>query len=264
MSCTSRMNQALQCPVKLLLDRESKHIIFSDCHRGQGNANDNFLKNQNLYFSALEYYEQLGFHYIELGDGEELWENRNIEDIKECYRHIYWKFDCFKMNQKMTKIYGNHDHELREECHDSVLLCNREGGRDIAMVHGHQADFFNSVCWRLARFLVRYLWQPLEYFGVNNPTNAAKNNKKVMNYEHCMEKYANDHQIYLLAGHSHRPYLKKDELYLNAGSCIHPRCITGIEVTNMQLTLVKWAIATHPDRTLYVQRKELAGPFMIH
>ena len=51
---------------------------MSDCHRGQGTEGDNFLKNQNLFLGALEYYNHRGFIYIELGDGDELCENRKI------------------------------------------------------------------------------------------------------------------------------------------------------------------------------------------
>ncbi len=33
-------------------------------------------------------------------------------------------------------------------------------------------------------------------------------------------------------------------------SCVHPYGITGIEITDMQLTLVKWKMATRPDLSL--------------
>lgn len=49
-------------------------------------------------------------------------------------------------------------------------------------------------------------------------------------------------------------------LYLNAGSCVHPYGITGIEITDMQLTLVKWKMATRPDLSLFVAREVLIGP----
>ena len=47
-------------------DSQSRLVIMSDCHRGQGNAADNFLANQVVCFGALEYYYQNGFTYIEL------------------------------------------------------------------------------------------------------------------------------------------------------------------------------------------------------
>lgn len=71
----------------------------------------------------------------------------------------------------------------------SAILENKENGRNICMMHGHQADFFNSVCWKLSRFLVRYLWKPLEKNGFNDPTSAARNNKKAQKYEKCLKDW---------------------------------------------------------------------------
>lgn len=62
-----------------------KDIIFSDCHRGVGNASDNFIKNEFIYLAALRYYFFKDFIYLELGDGDELWENRSFEDIKDMH-----------------------------------------------------------------------------------------------------------------------------------------------------------------------------------
>jgi hypothetical protein len=44
---------------------------------------------------------------------------------------------------------------------------------------------------------------------------------------------------------------KADNSYYNTGSCVHPRCITGIEITgsgkDMAITLIKWGYAVQPD-----------------
>ncbi len=41
---------------------------------------------------------------------------------------------------------------------------------------------------------------------------------------------------------------------------MHPGCITAIEVEAMQMTLVKWRLATRQDMSLYVMREVLEGP----
>ena len=41
---------------------------------------------------------------------------------------------------------------------------------------------------------------------------------------------------------------------------VHPQCITGLEIENNAITLVKWAISTTPDRLLYIERQVLDGP----
>mgnify|MGYP000394021168 CR=1 FL=1 len=74
MGYETRISKAFEGALKLPLSDNSKYVLFSDCHRGVGTSNDNFLKNQHLYFAALQHYYQNNFTYIELGDGDELWE----------------------------------------------------------------------------------------------------------------------------------------------------------------------------------------------
>mgnify|MGYP001109064944 FL=1 len=157
MGCKRRIDRALKNALQLPLNACSRYVIMSDCHRGEGTMNDNFLKNQNLYYAALNCYRERGFFYVELGDGEELWENRSVSRIRNCHEDVYCLFLELEREGRIVRLYGNHDMELAKTLPEAVLLKNREGGHDVAMLHGHQADFFNCVCWRLARFLVRYL-----------------------------------------------------------------------------------------------------------
>ena len=85
-----RLNKVYQNASILSYDQNSKLILMSDCHRGQGNAGDNFLANQTLYYGAMEYYLENGFTYIELGDGDELWENRKMKPIVEVHSDAFW------------------------------------------------------------------------------------------------------------------------------------------------------------------------------
>jgi hypothetical protein len=54
---------------------------MSDMHRGNGTGADDFAHNSLLYKCALGYYLENDFTYIELGDAEELWENRGVDQI---------------------------------------------------------------------------------------------------------------------------------------------------------------------------------------
>ena len=74
MSADSRLDRAFGHAPVLPLSEHSRYVLFSDCHRGTGTSGDNFLKNQHLYFAALQYYLERNYTYIELGDGDELWE----------------------------------------------------------------------------------------------------------------------------------------------------------------------------------------------
>lgn len=268
MSSSSRIDHAFSRAPVLTLSPHDNYVLFSDCHRGNGTSGDNFLKNQNLYFAALNYYYRRGFSYIELGDGDELWENRNFSTIKEIHSNVFWLLARFYEEKRLWMLYGNHDME-KQNLHPFSDCCFYEGlrlrdtvlDRDLYLTHGHQADFFNSRLWRLSRFLVRYLWRPLEEFGVLDPTSAAKNYKVKHKTERRLQGWAREHDRILITGHTHRPVLgSKESPYFNTGSCVHPRCITCIEITNRSLTLVKWTLATREDRTLYVAREPLAKP----
>ena len=48
MSYMSRLNRDFQKAPRLELSDASRYILMSDCRRGNGTANDNFLKNRNI------------------------------------------------------------------------------------------------------------------------------------------------------------------------------------------------------------------------
>ena len=269
---------------------ESQWIMFSDCHRGVGTSNDNFLKNQHLYFAALQHYYQNNFTYIELGDGDELWENRSFDRILEIHSNVFWLLSQFYYQKRLYLLYGNHDIVKQNssfatlkckayycdatQCYlplfpgitfqSGIILWDKNHKKDIYLTHGHQADFFNSTLWKTARFLVRYVWGPLEQIGFSNPTSAARNHTRKQKIEERLTRWAKNENHILITGHTHRPMLgTKDSPYFNTGSCVHPRCITCIEIEHRCLTLVKWCLDIHEDMSLYVSREELAGPICV-
>lgn len=284
MSYTSRLTHAFQNAPILPLGPCSRYVLFSDCHRGNGTWGDNFLKNQNLYFTALKHYYAQGYTYIELGDGDELWENRRMSQIIEIHNNVFWLLSLFYRQGRLYLLYGNHDMEKKRPgysdqvcnsyfCTDSqcrqplfpgltfyegVILEQRGQGQRLYLTHGHQADPLNSTFWRLARFLVRYFWQPLEHFGVLDPTSAAKNYTHKDRVEQHLTDYAQKTGHILITGHTHRPSLSADTPYFNTGSCVHPRCITCLEIMGDIITLVKWACDTRKANTLFVNREVLS------
>ncbi|MDE6963488.1 MAG: serine/threonine protein phosphatase, partial [Lachnospiraceae bacterium] len=114
MSYDSRLSRAFQNAPVLPLNMRSRYVLISDCHRGSGNSNDNFLKNQNLYFTALKHYYECGFTYIELGDGDELWENRKMSQIIEIHNNVFWLLSLFFKAGRLYMMYGNHDMEKKK------------------------------------------------------------------------------------------------------------------------------------------------------
>lgn len=108
-----QLDQAFQDAAVLPLSASSRYTLFSDCHRGNGLTGDNFLKNQHLYAAALRYYYENDFTYIELGDGDELWENRSFTAIKEAHATTFQMLARFYEDQRLYLLYGNHDMSKR-------------------------------------------------------------------------------------------------------------------------------------------------------
>ncbi|MDD5018636.1 MAG: metallophosphoesterase family protein [Eubacteriales bacterium] len=268
------------------IDDSSKFVLISDCHRGDGGHADTFLKNRHIYYAAIRHYYKQGYAYIELGDGDELWENRALSDIIYAHKDVFWLLSDFYRQGRLYFICGNHDivkydrrfaprslyyyfdtrqNEQRAlfpgiRVHEGLVL--RHAGGDILLIHGHQADLWGTQLWRLGRFLVRYFWKPLETFGVNDPTSAAKNYRRKKAVETRLTRWARANNTMLIAGHTHRPMFPDpgQPLYFNDGSCVHPRCITAIEISGGDIRLVKWEVTVQDDGTLCIGRETVAGP----
>jgi len=281
MSALKRLTKAYHAAHTIRIDDTSKIVLMSDCHRGDGSWADNLAQNENIYYAALNEYFNNGFTYIELGDGDELWEQSNLYLIAEAHKDTFQLLQRFYRQKRLYMLYGNHDMDKRSLCrhlnrcvkqnlplfenlqpHESLVLEYSQTANRILLIHGHQADFFNDRLWKLARFLVRYLWRPLEAFGFKDPTSPAKNNKRKSSVEATLSKWAQKEKHMLIAGHTHRPVFPDIglPLYFNDGSCVHPRCITAIEILGGSIALVKWRIATTKESILYVKKDIMAGP----
>jgi predicted phosphodiesterase len=201
---------------------------------------------------------------------------------------VFWILSKFFNEGRFYCIFGNHDivkkdkkfvkenlfqyFDERQEkyvplfkdikIHEGLILKYSKTGDKIFLIHGHQVDRLNDDFWRLSRALVRYLLRPLEYYGMNDPTSAAKNNSKKHMVERKLTEWVIREKQMLIAGHTHRPMFPKvgEPPYFNDGSSVHPRCITAIEIIDGNMLLVKWSVKTKNDGTLFVGREILAGP----
>ena len=284
-----RISQVFQNAAEIPFNDHSKIVIMSDCHRGDGSYADNFAHNQNLFFAALTQYYHQGYTYIELGDGDELWENNKISKPLEVYDHVYWLLSKFYKEARFYMMFGNHDivkgkksDSFRNQLircdgepdglcysifpgilfHDGLILRHTDQDLKLFLLHGHQADFFNDRLWWLSCFLVRFLWRPLELLGVKNPTSAATSPKRKKSVERKLIRWVEMQNQPLIAGHTHRSVFPKtgEACYFNDGSCVHPRCITALEIIGGSIQLVKWSYKTKLDGTVYVGKDVLGGP----
>ena len=284
---------------RLSLSDTPKLIVLSDVHRGDGAGSDDFAHNSLIYGHALGWYFKEGFTYIELGDAEELWEQKSFDQIYIAHTSIYEKLRPFHDQGRYIKVWGNHDLKWEEDpapleklfahirVYEAVLLNDT-----ILLWHGHQAD---PKCrdhgGRFSKFFVRRFWPYMQKCGFKDPTRAASNPGRCNAVDRTLQRWAK--QSYkgiekIVAGHTHRPVfenlsltermylqsnistpgvrmkLKPDPTYYNTGSCVHPRCITGIEITEEnnepKFTLIKWSYVVDPaigvlriDRTVLQQ-----------
>jgi len=284
-----RLNRAYQNAKVISFHEDDKFIFFSDCHRGDNSFADDFANNRNIYFHALNHYFREGYQYCELGDGDELWENRRFESIFEAHKNVFELLKQFHLQNRLHMVWGNHDmvyrnahfvkkhlskyfepidgakHELFEGItyHEALVLKHADTGQEIFCTHGHQADWWNYNFWRIGRFLVRVLWKPLQVWGIPDPTSPAKNYKELIRIEKRIKRWILNNGLRItIAGHTHRPRFPEPRQipFFNDGSCVHPRSITGIELVKGEISLIKWHIDTKPDGTLQIVKVLLEGP----
>lgn len=288
-SSKKRLYKAYKHAKIIPFDDSSKFILFSDCHRGDNSFADDFANNRNIYFHALKHYFSRGFHYCELGDGDELWENLTFNSIFEAHKNVYLLMKQFYEQERLHMIWGNHDMVYRNpnyvekhlstyfdpvlakdtslfcniKYHEGILLKHKTTQQEVFLTHGHQADWWNYTFWRFSRFMVRVLWKPLNVMGIADPTSPAKNYKEMIKVERRIKKWIVENgNLITIVGHTHRPRFPEpgDIAFFNDGSCVHPRSITGIEIENGTISLIKWYIDTTEGGTLQIVRVLLEGP----
>jgi len=289
MSSQTRITRAYDTARRISFNNESKFIIFSDVHRGDNSFADDFASNRNTYVHALNHYFKEGFTYCELGDGDELWENLEFDTIFDAHKNIFFLLKRFYNKGRLFRVVGNHDMVYSKPKYvkkylstyfdkvtgkdeplfpditftEGIILEHEKTHQEIFMLHGHQADWRNYVAWKFNRFMVLALWRQLQIFGIFDPTSPAKNFKELIKVERRTKKWIKENgNILTIIGHTHRPRFPEpgETPFFNDGSCVHPRSITGIEIENGEISLIKWHIATTDSGTLKVVRKLLEGP----
>ncbi|WP_178986726.1 metallophosphoesterase family protein [Winogradskyella helgolandensis] len=289
MSSKTRLDRAYNTAKRLKFDDTSKIILFSDCHRGDNSFADDFANNRNIYFHALRHYFLEGFSYCELGDGDELWENLSFESIFSAHKNVYMLMKQFHDENRLHMIWGNHDMVYRDpkyvekhlntffdpktgndedlfcdiKYHEGIILEHSDTNQELFLTHGHQADWWNFLFWKWSRFMVRILWKPLNVMGIADPTSPAKNYTELIKIEKRTKRWIiENNNLITIVGHTHRPRFPEpgDIAYFNDGSCVHPRSITGLEIENGEISLIKWQIITSEDGNLKIDRFLLEGP----
>ncbi|MBC5627082.1 metallophosphoesterase [Clostridium sp. NSJ-49] len=273
-------------------DDSSKLVFISDVHRGDGTYFDSLLPNANIYITALKYYLRNGYTYIEVGDGDELWKNKNFNEIAYTYEEVFKIFNKYKKKDNIYIIYGNHDiikrnKKFKDIQENALKKIGADYGREFLkfiediefypglnmlytplnekflVTHGNQMDFGNNELWFVSRFLVRYIWKFL--FGIagfRDPSSSAKNKTRRTRVDLELQNWARDNGKMLLCGHTHNSRFpgEFEPPYFNDGCCILPYAMTSIEVEGGDIALIKWSVDAQDSGVLWVKRKIIGGP----
>ena len=301
---------------------KGRFIIFSDQHKGAKNGADDFMMSEHNYVAALTYYQLNGYHFISLGDCEELWEN-NIISVKKNNTPSFDAEKKFIPANAFIKIFGNHDLDWANDpfaslwlkqiydqavvIHEGIVLETIVKNKKLSIfcTHGHQGDAQSDGNW-FSKFFVAKIWAPLQmYLKINPNTPAYDSQLKTLHNSMMYEWAAAQKDLLLITGHTHQPVFESlthlerlyrqlvitrkeqnEELatalekeiqlrkwqattisedfqnmktcYFNSGCCcFSDGDITGIEITDGNLQLIKWKTVDGESKRIVLEETSL-------
>lgn len=283
-----RLTQAYHEAIRVPINSKTKIVFFSDTHRGDDSISDEFARNQSLFVSALQYYYRQGYTYIELGDGDELWEHASFKHIRTAHIDVFTVLKKFYQKRQMIMIYGNHNICMKDPEYvkknyeffydeykdrevslfpgihprEAIVLKHTETGQEILALHGHQGDFLNDQFWVVSMLALRYFWKFMHLVGFRNPASPAKNQEKRHKIEINYTKWIKKHEIMLICGHTHRfKFPRKGQCpYFNTGCGIHTKGVSCIEIKEDEIMLIQWRVIANENGALHVARRIIRGP----
>ncbi len=254
-----------------------KFIIFSDQHKGNRDWADDFTTNELNYITALHYYRQQNFSFINLGDSEELWKYK-VDEVLPKNEKVFATEAAFQPNNYF-KTFGNHDILWKNKwdterllhkyflmpltIYEGIILKASINNQPLTIfcTHGHQGDKMSDNN-AFSTWIVAHVWRPLQrYLRIN--INTPSKNFSLRNKHNTLMHQWSSHKknTILITGHTHQPvfasgkysghpaneiereaYEKLMPSYFNTGCCcFNDGDITGIEIEGGYIRLIKWS-----------------------
>lgn len=254
-----------------------RFIIFSDQHKGNKSWADDFNSSEANYLGALEHYLGDGYHFINLGDSEELWKFK-VPDILPANEKSLAAESAFHPD-RYTRTFGNHDIIWKDKfavafhlkkyftpapvVYEGLILsiAGLQVPLKIMLTHGHQGDLMSDNN-ALSTWMVAHIWMPMQRFLRIN-VNSASKDFSLRNFHNRMmyEWSSQRNNLLLITGHTHSPvfaagryynhpnnkietFIENEAIkpvYFNTGCCcFDDGDITGIEIADGSIRLVKW------------------------
>ena len=197
----------------IVIKPDSRIVILSDLHMGDGSSNDDLKRNGPLVAAVLErYYLARGSTLILNGDIEELQKFR-LPRIRSNWGALFSTFDRFLREGKLYKVYGNHDETLLESARYPYPLYSGvrlEWGKKILYAfHGHQASGFFAKYNDLSGAALRYIVHTL---GIMNRS-PSKDSGRRYHIERRIYDFSRRTGIVSVIGHTHRPLFESLSKY---------------------------------------------------
>jgi UDP-2,3-diacylglucosamine pyrophosphatase LpxH len=249
-----RLTQAFDAAKTVFFDDSSRLVFFSDLHRGDNSRSDAYAQNEDLFLQAMAHYYREGFTYFEVGDGDELWQNRRFSAVKRAHRRTFDLLHTFAGENRLHMIFGNHDiqgsqHRLVKKdgltAHEGLILQHAQIDQRIFVVHGHQVDFKSDGLYRMSRLMTRHIWRHLQNLGFSNVATSMGESRNRGTLRERICEWIDVHQQMVICGHTHMPKLAADGTtpYFNTGSGVFKGYITGLEIQNGEIALIKWLLS---------------------
>mgnify|MGYP001054824993 CR=1 FL=1 len=246
-----RMTQAFHAAKDVLFDNDARLVFFSDLHRGDNTRADAFAQNEDLFVEALRHYYHRGFTYVEVGDGDELWQNQGLDVIKHAHRRTFDLLHAFAADHRLHLVFGNHDiqgfqrRKMKKDgliAHEGLILRHARTGQEVFVVHGHQVDFKSDGLYRVSRLIIRHVWRHVQNLGITDVSSAIEESRNRGTLRQRVSEWIETHKQMVICGHTHTPKFPavNDVPYFNAGSGVFDGYITGLEIQNGEIALVKW------------------------
>lgn len=255
----------------------ARYIIFSDQHKGNKSFADDFATNERNYIAALAFYNSQDFHFINLGDSEELWKFGIAEILKNNEPALAAEAAFFP--DRYYKTFGNHDiiwkdpvavalylkkyFGIKLPVYEGIILksTNSQLPLQIFLTHGHQGDVMSDNN-AISTWIIAHIWMPLQRYlrmNINVPSKdyTLRNAHNKLMYEWSSGR----ENLVLVTGHTHKPVFASGKYldhpsnkietksegenlipsYFNTGCCCYADGdITGIEIADGKIRLIKW------------------------
>jgi hypothetical protein len=234
----------------------ARYIILSDQHKGAKDLADDFRNTESNFMTALQYYFDEGFTFINLGDCEELWESTPSK-VVEKNRLSLLEEAQFQASDRYHRIYGNHDLEWHYLIQQNLylkpifgpslsikegLLLNtvyKDKNFSIFLAHGHQGDQ-RSDGNTFSKWFVAAIWTPIQRYLEISVDRLSDSFELVDAHNILMYDWSATHESLLfISGHTHKPVFASldhmDRLAKQLGKAQEVNDTAGIAAFQMEI-----------------------------